>query len=204
MTFITTASGRQQPVRLPEPAHIMLADVAHGLSQINRFVGAACRPYSVAEHSLLVAEIFERECFGGCQGVMAALMHDAHEFSVGDVATPLKQQLGEAWQMLERRHELAMRSAFALHTANAVFRASIKAADLIALATERAQLLPPSDGPAWEVLQGIEPVGWVDLMAPERTRMTWKDWRQAFIDKADELDFARNLHVKPKHQDAKA
>lgn len=189
MSWILSTSGQEISLLQPQPGRMLLADIAHALAQINRFNGHARRPYSVAEHSLLVAEICERLMPVTVGGRFAALMHDAHEAYCGDLATPTKRLLGEHWAHLEGRLERAVRSAFALHTHTHEAASAIKQADLIALATERAQLLPP--GSSWEALVHVQPAEWVDLMDPARCQMTWQEWRQAFIDKADELDFAR-------------
>lgn len=66
--------------------------IAHSLAQINRF-GHASRPYSVAEHSLLVCEIVKSMGLD-CHAQRAALMHDAHEAFTGDVATPHQSRAG--------------------------------------------------------------------------------------------------------------
>jgi uncharacterized protein len=67
---------------------------------------------------------------------------------------------------------------------------TIRLADLMALATEWRDLMPAHPAP-WAVLDGIEPVGWMRLMAPERVAMTWEDWRDRWLDRYHELDFAR-------------
>lgn len=180
MSTILTATGQQANLLYMQTAHIHLADIAHALAQINRFTGHARRPYSVAEHSLLVLEIMERQMpHVDLPGRMAALMHDAHEAYVGDMASPLKPLTGPGWDLLEGRAERTVRSAFALHTAATTHSAAIKRADLIALATERAQLMPPGGDP-WPCLMGLQPVTWVDLMAPERVAMSWAQWRDQF------------------------
>lgn len=197
---IVTANGAEVDMRYPRASAITLPDVAHHLAQINRFNGAACRPYSVAEHSLLVCEIAEREFHLPVAGRLAALMHDAHEAYVGDVHSPAKAEIGDGWADLERRFERLVRSLFHLSEAFMDHSAEIKSADLIALATERAQLMPGHTTP-WPMLTHINPVGWVDLMDRGRCSMDWNDWRSAFADKVDELDFARQLR-KPTNEPA--
>lgn len=199
MNFITTLTGRSYNLDDPRPSDIVLPDIAHALARINRYQGATIRAYSVAEHSLLVAEICERELqisigTPACHGLLAALMHDAHECYVGDISTPVKRAIGGAWYPFERKHENAVRSAFALHVAARTHHEAIKRADLIALATERAQLMHPHAEP-WVCLQGIEPVTWIDLLSRDRWDMKARDWQQAFADRVDELDYARNLHA---------
>lgn len=191
MTTIVTASGRE--INLARTTHndITLYDISHALSQINRFAGHCRRPYSVAEHSLLVADIAQRRHGLDVGGQLAALMHDGHEAYVGDVSSPVKQLLDHTWHHLEARVELSVRIAFALLVPCDVHRDIIKSCDIVALATERAQLMPKSATP-WPILDGVQPAEWVDLMDSGRMRMTWYDWSCAFRDKADELDFARN------------
>jgi hypothetical protein len=189
---IVTANGHEVDMRYPRSSAIVLADISHHLATINRFTGAACRPYSVAEHSLLVCEIVEREMRLPLEARLAALMHDAHEAYVGDVHTPAKAEIGAAWYDFERKFEHLVRGCFHLSEAAATWAVAIKQADLIALATERAQLLPPSATP-WQSLHHVTPVGWVNLMDRGRVSMTWQDWRAAFEDKVNELDYGRNL-----------
>lgn len=196
MSWIVTATGHEFNLRYPRQDTIVLADIAHSLAQINRFTGHARRPYSVAEHSLLVVDICERMFHVDVHGLLAALMHDAHEVYAADLHTPDKLEVGEAWYQFEHRMEKAVRSAFGLHAASYTHRQAIKQADLIALATERTQLLPDKPGMTpWAVLMHVQPAGWVDLMEPGRCSMTWWDWRQAFTDRHDELDFQRNQRL---------
>lgn len=195
MTWILTANGHEVDLAYCKPQHMVLADVAHALAQINRFTGHARRPYSVAEHSLLVLDIVEHLFApANVHCKLAALMHDAHEAYVGDMATPVKRVAGEAWGLLEHRFERTLRSAWGLHSAAHEFGQTIKQADMIALATERAQLMPPSAS-LWECLVHVQPVPWVDLMSKERCAMRWTDWRDRFADTADALDFERNETV---------
>ncbi len=190
---MVTACGNEVDLRYPQVKTITLADISHHLAQINRFTGACRRPYSVAEHSLLVLEIVERVMPMNVHGKLAALMHDAHEAYTTDLSTPAKGQVGEGWAHFEGRLQRAVLCAFGLHTATHKHATAIKQADLIALATERAQLLPTGPGISlWPCLVHVQPVQWVNLMSPERCAMTWADWRDRFKDAADSLDFARN------------
>ena len=192
-THMLTALGNEVDLRYPQVASITLADISHHLAQINRFAGACRRPYSVAEHSLLVWEICQRTMQMDVHGWMAALMHDAHEAYTNDLSTPAKAQVGDGWHLFEGRLERTVRSAFALHGPSAKWAAQIKHADLIALATERAQLLPNGPGTSlWPCLIHVQPAGWVNLMAAERRAMAWTDWRDRFADAADSLDYGRN------------
>lgn len=83
---VRTASGRYVSVTSPQPQDIILGDVAHHLSQINRYTGAARHPFSVAQHSVLVSYLLPPSyAFDG-------LWHDFPEYIVQDVNSPLKKQ----------------------------------------------------------------------------------------------------------------
>lgn len=192
-SHMVTACGNEVDLRYPRVETITLADISHHLAQINRYTGACRRPFSVAEHSLLVLEIVERVMALDVHGKLAALMHDAHEAYTQDLSTPAKGQVGDAWHVFEGRLQRTVLSAFALNAATHHHAVAIKQADLIALATERAQLLPTGPGISlWPCLVHVNPVSWVDLMSPERCAMTWMDWRDRFTDSAEALDYGRN------------
>jgi hypothetical protein len=192
MSFITTATGHELHLTQPSPGSITLPCIAHSLAQINRFTGHCRRPYSVAEHSVLVVQIMERDFRVTCpHALFAGLLHDAHEAYCGDLHTPGKRVVGPAWDAFEGRLAHAVRSAFAIHAASTVWAESIKQADMVALATEKRDLLPPTATP-WVSLTGVQPADWLRLDDGHRDRMTWCDWRQIWLDKANELDFARN------------
>jgi len=193
MTWMLTATGATVDLEWVAASSISLLDIAHHLAQINRFTGACSRPYSVAEHSLLVVEIMERDlAVRSPHALMAGLLHDAHEAYTQDISTPLKAVLGLGWSRTEARIAQAVRDRFGIDWVSASSFADIHRADLTALATERTQLLPPG-GPEWPTLADYPPAQWVRLA--DRAHMTWQDWRQAFIDKFAELNYARNLQL---------
>ncbi len=191
MSFIITASGDELSLERPAPGHITAYTIAWALSQLNRFTGHAVRPYSVAEHSLLVCDIAEHELGLDAHGQLAALIHDAHEAFVGDLHTPGKREVGEAWYAWERKWESVVQSAFGLRTVFHVHADAIKRADLLALATEKRDLMRATPT-SWLALSGIEPLRRVNLYSQERRAMDWEDWRDRWLDKYHELDFARN------------
>lgn len=89
MSVIVTISGRRVDVLNPDPDQIDIADIAHGLSMICRYTGHVKRFYSVAEHSLLVSKAVRN--FGGDLHIqLSALLHDATEAYVTDLARPIK------------------------------------------------------------------------------------------------------------------
>jgi len=192
---------------------IRIEDIAHQLSIINRWHGATKRPYSVAEHSLLCSEI-ARRAGASLLVQLAALLHDAHEIYTNDLSSPAKSAVNfcsiaaggtRAWDIFENDQAKEVRSHFGLLTVFTSRRALLREIDLVALATERRDLSAwrADRHPRWEVLNEIEPdaelhikpLEWMRLDTPERAAMTWSDWRQQFIDRFDEISFARELLI---------
>ena len=90
--WIETSSGVRFSLADPSPADVRIEDVAHGLSLLCRYTGQTDRFYSVAEHSVLCAEMAVGE--GLPDPVqMACLLHDAAEAYIGDLSGPLKALL---------------------------------------------------------------------------------------------------------------
>lgn len=171
--------------RLSDPDNIPdIPDLAHALSLINRFTGHTSRPYSVAEHSLLCCEIARNQPWFSkwnrqwqAEVLLACLTHDMHEALIGDVSSPIKRILGDAWAEFENRIEIAVRDAHDLLGAHFRWRDQVKECDLIALATEKRDLLPGSG--EWGVLAGIEPADHLWL-STEAT--TTEHWKRMFVD----------------------
>ena len=193
MTWMLTASGMVVDLLRPQGAVFSISDIAHHLSQINRYTGAARRPFSVAEHSLLVCEILERERGERDPSVLlAALMHDAHEAYTQDLSTPAKAAIGSAWGEFENRVQLAVLKQHQLITAYTAARERIRWADMTAMATERATLLP-ENGPEWAVMQSHKPVAWARLT--ENSAFGWEHWRDLFALRYEGLVQARELRA---------
>lgn len=155
-TWIQTWSGRRVNLEAPRAGDIEPDDIAHALANLCRFTGHAKRFYSVAEHSLAVAEHCRRAAIGhgfeprGVQDTaFAGLLHDAHEAYLGDIATPLKNALGPELDRLARGFDFAIAERFALAYP---WPDLVKTIDRRILADERAQALGP--GPKW---RGIGP-----------------------------------------------
>lgn len=200
MSWVLTATGREHDLT-PAGHHgttnaPSLTEIAHSLAQINRFTGHCVRPYSVAEHSLLVCSIADHH--GADHTVQfAALMHDAHECITGDVASPIKQVLGKAWADFEAAQQLIVARHYGLVDINFIYSKFLKSCDLTALATERRDLMPfvKSANKPWPVLdtpnQEIEPYcpcrGGYYLDNTPQGKHDWQHWAKAFAAKAHEL-----------------
>lgn len=193
MTWMLTSTGRTVDLRFIGAEMICIEDIAHHLAQINRFTGACLRPYSVAEHSLLVVQILEDHMgITHPSALLAALLHDAHEAYTADLSTPMKQAVGAGWHAIELQVQHAVQRNFAISVASQAHADIIKRADLTALSTERAQLLPP-DGPPWACTHMHPPITSIHLA--DRHAFTWQDWRQAYVDKFMELDALRRGEI---------
>jgi hypothetical protein len=189
MTWMLTATGVAYELEHLQPGQISILDIAQHLAQKNRYSGACCRPYSVAEHSLFVAWILEHVCDVKDPNVIAAgLLHDAHEAYTGDVTSPVKRVLGDVWRSFERRHQLAVERNFKITVA--ALDPQIHWADMTALATERSQLLP-AGGPEWPVESTHPALPESTWCFAELDDFTWLDWRTAFLDRHAELNYAR-------------
>lgn len=191
MSWLVTSSGHEIDLTAGPFESLGAYDIAWSLSQRNRFNGWARRPYSVAEHSLLVCEIVDQVMGLDVHAQFAALMHDAHECLTGDMTTPAKKIIGRPWQEFEDWRAMCLRRAHGITVAFVVNGEAVHMADLIALATEKRDLMHESPRP-WPQLSGIEPLDWVDLYSPERIAMSWEDWRDRWLDKYHELEYARN------------
>lgn len=170
----------------PDFNTINILDLGWAISQINRFYGHAIRPYSVAEHSLLVCDILAAQGFDAhCQ--MAGLMHDAHEAFCNDLHPWTKFVLGPAWTNHEAMLAKAVRTAFWLHTAWGQHYEDVGRADKMALAAELRDLRGGT-----EQLEGIAAPTWVQLDTTERAQRGWEEWRDMFVDRYHQLQDARN------------
>lgn len=144
---ILTASGLYFNLLEPDGSDISIQDIAHGLSHICRFTGHVRTFYSVAEHSYHASYLVPEE------HALAALMHDAAEAYLGDVASPLKRQLPD-YKAIEAKVEAAI---FARFNLPAVLPDCVKHADRVLLATEKRDLMP-ANRDTWTDLSGIEPM----------------------------------------------
>ena len=128
-------SGRRLDLLDPTPMDIEVEDIAHGLAFVARWNGQTRGdwPYSVAEHSLLVEEIFSLENPAiAPKWRLAALLHDAPEYVIGDMISPVKAAVGPAYGELDARLTAAIHLRFGLPVLlPAPIKKAIKAADKV-------------------------------------------------------------------------
>jgi 5'-deoxynucleotidase YfbR-like HD superfamily hydrolase len=137
-------SGRRLDLLDPTPVDIEIEDIAHGLAFVARWNGQTRGdwPYSVAEHSLLVEEIFGRQNPGiPPRWRLAALLHDAPEYVIGDMISPVKSAVGPAYGDLDARLTAAVHIRFGLPAVLPVpIKKAIKTADRISAWMEATQI----------------------------------------------------------------
>jgi 5'-deoxynucleotidase YfbR-like HD superfamily hydrolase len=144
-------SGRRLDLLDPTPMDIEIEDIAHGLAFVARWNGQTRGdwPYSVAEHSLLVEEIFGRSGESIPRWRLAALLHDAPEYVIGDMISPVKAAIGPAYGELDTRLTAAVHLRFGLPSILPTpVKRAIKSADKISAWLEAVQIAGFSESEA--------------------------------------------------------
>lgn len=137
-------SGRRLDLIDPAPLDIEVEDIAHGLAFVARWNGQTRGEfaYSVAEHSLLVEEIFARIAPAAPpRWRLAALLHDAPEYVIGDMISPVKAAVGPGYAQLDARLTAAVHLRFGLPaTLPDRVKRQIKRADRVSAWLEATQI----------------------------------------------------------------
>ncbi len=137
-------SGRRLDLLDPTPMDIEIEDIAHGLAFVARWNGQTKGdyPYSVAEHSLLVEEIYGLLFPASpAKWRLAALLHDAPEYVIGDMISPVKAAVGPGYGALDDRLAAAVHIRFGLSAQiPAAIKKQIKKADKISAWLEAIQI----------------------------------------------------------------
>lgn len=163
-------SGTYVDLLNPDPDTILLEDIAHHLSLICRYNGGVRRFYSVAEHSILVADLLkyvpyqgdpDDRWIKGCNPTTddlrkAALMHDAAEAYIGDMTAPCKwalRQVVEEWSLTDKSEYDLIGDKLdeviaAKYAIEYLGRPELRIADLWAMRIEARQLTA-SKGEGW-------------------------------------------------------
>lgn len=137
-------SGRRLDLLDPTPMDIEVEDIAHGLAFVARWNGQTIGDYaySVAEHSLLVTDIFTAQNpTAPIKWQLAALLHDAPEYVIGDMISPVKAAVGRDYGVLDDRLMAAIHIRFGLPAQLPVtIKKQIKKADKISAWLEAVQI----------------------------------------------------------------
>lgn len=137
-------SGRRLDLLDPSPLDIEIEDIAHGLARVARWNGQThgAHIFSVAQHTLLVEAVLRRQTPRADHRVrLAALLHDAPEYVIGDMISPFKAVIGGSYKAVEKRLLSAIHVRFGLPAAlPAEIEQQIKAADMGAAYLEATHL----------------------------------------------------------------
>lgn len=137
-------SGRRLDLLDPTPVDIEIEDIAHGLSFVARWNGQTVGDfaYSVAEHSLLVERLYSRLTPSApAKWRLAALLHDAPEYVIGDMISPVKNAVGPGYDDLDKRLAAAIHIRFGLpSTIPPAIKKQIKQADKISAWMEATEI----------------------------------------------------------------
>jgi 5'-deoxynucleotidase YfbR-like HD superfamily hydrolase len=147
-------SGRRLDLLDPSPLDVEITDIAHGLARVARWNGQTSgdHAFSVAQHSLLVEDIFSLLVPGPSPDArLTALLHDAPEYVIGDMISPFKSAVGGGYKAVEQRlqHAIHMRFGLPFETQEKL-RRDIKRADQIAAYLEATTLAGFSTAEATE------------------------------------------------------
>ncbi|MTH78235.1 YfbR-like 5'-deoxynucleotidase [Paracoccus aestuariivivens] len=181
-------SGRRLDLLDPTPMDIEILDIAHGLAFVARWNGQTRGnwAYSVAEHSLLVEEIYRKsQPNAEARWRLAALLHDAPEYVIGDMISPVKSALGAEYGEMDARLTAAVHLRFGLPAQlPKPIKLAIKQADRVSAWLEAIQIAGFSRAeadklfpvPAEDLIDGLE----IRLRPPIETR-------NAFVERFGEL-----------------
>ena len=137
-------SGRRLDLLDPTPFDIEIEDIAHGLAFVARWNGQTHGDfaYSVAEHSILVENLLGRlDPNLDKKWRLAALLHDAPEYVIGDMISPVKAAVGPGYEELDDRLMAAIHLRFGLPAVlPKSIKAKIKKADKISARMEAVQI----------------------------------------------------------------
>jgi len=182
-------SGRRLDLLDPTPVDIEIGDIAHGLAFVARWNGQTRGdwPYSVAEHSLLVEQIFARANPAiAPRWQLAALLHDAPEYVIGDMISPVKAAIGPGYGALDERLAAAVHLRFGLPaTLPVAVKKAIKAADKVSAWGEAIQIAGFSEAeadhlfgrPAAALRRGLE----IRLRPPAEVRADYVARHEALL-----------------------
>ncbi len=176
-------SGRRLDLLDPSPLDVEIEDIAHGLARVARWNGQTlgAHAFSVAEHSVLVEEI----CVALEPGLerrwrLAALLHDAPEYVIGDMISPFKAALGLDYKAFEARLAGAIHVRFGLPPAPPpAVTALVKRADGISAYLEAVQLAGFTEKEARSFF-GAPPAGVQRVLSPSPTAHAQRDFLARF------------------------
>lgn len=183
-------SGRRLDLLDPTPVDIEISDIAHGLAFVARWNGQTHGDfaYSVAEHSLLVEKIYARiNPRAPAKWLLAALLHDAPEYVIGDMISPVKAAVGPGYGALDDRLTAAIHLRFGLPASiPAAVKKQIKKADKVSAWMEATQIAGFSETESSKLFGRPDPalIDGLDIVlrAPIATRTAFTARHAALLD----------------------
>ena len=176
-------SGRRLDLLDPSPMDIEIADIAHGLARVARWNGQTIgeHAFSVAQHSVVVEEIVAHvQPDIPPRWRLAALLHDASEYVIGDMISPFKAALGVDYRTFEERLETAIHVRFGLPAKiPAAIKNLIKNADRACAFFEATQLAGFNHDESL-ALFGAPPVGYSLVIAPQPAALAQQHYIERF------------------------
>jgi len=176
-------SGRRLDLLDPSPMDIEIEDIAHGLARVARWNGQTLgeHGFSVAQHSLVVEEITAHlEPGVEPRWRLAALLHDAPEYVIGDMISPFKAALGLNYRAFEDRLEAAIHIRFGLPAkVPAAIKALIKQADRACAFFEATQLAGFTEAESLKLF-GQPPPGFHLRIEPQPARLAQVHYIERF------------------------
>ncbi|MES0862002.1 HD family hydrolase [Ruegeria sp. SCPT10] len=182
-------SGRRLDLLDPTPVDIEIEDIAHGLAFVARWNGQTHGDfaYSVAEHSLLVEELYGRIAPNApAKWKLAALLHDAPEYVIGDMISPVKSAVGAGYGALDDRLMAAIHIRFGLPAeVPKTVKRQIKKADKISAWMEATQIAGFSESEATKffgrpdkaIMDGLK----ITLRPPVEVRLAYTQRHQQLL-----------------------
>lgn len=179
--WIQTFTGKKFDLLEPTEDMICIEDIAHHLSCINRFCGAARFPYSVGYHSVLAC------CKAPAAYKLEALLHEVDEPYINDISYPMKEFI--RWNVTQHCSFMDVLSNKIKFLADKVFKLNriyeckkiIENIDVRLAITEEAQLMRNSGylhGPKYEGLRGYADVNILKLSAENVEELFLKEYKK--------------------------
>jgi hypothetical protein len=183
-------SGRRLDLMHPSPVDIEIEDIAHGLARVARWNGQTrgAHAFSVAEHSVIVEAVCRTlEPDFTPEESLTALLHDGPEYVIGDMISPFKALLGDAYKAIEARLQEAIHIRFGLPAITPpLLKKQIKRADQICAWFEAVQLAGFSADES-DRLFGTPPPGIALQLAPQSPDAAQAAFLARFADLVDVL-----------------
>lgn len=157
-TKMLLGSGNYFDFMSPETSLVTIEDIAYGLAGTSRFRGQTVSQisnqrclYTVAEHCLRGSYQIDPDL------AYDFLMHELDEVAWGDTISPQKAFLPD-FARVAKRTGIALGRRYGVGMLTDPARAAeVKRIDLIMLATERRDLMPPTPE-VWPIIAGVEPL----------------------------------------------